>query len=72
MHLLCPKVGHWNRDNLEGCCGLENPVEWQKQRKNKLGMARGSRNGMNTYCRAWLSRGTRVSGKAHRALRKRE
>lgn len=25
---------------------------------------------MDTYCGAWLSRGTRVSGKAHRALRR--
>lgn len=53
-----------------GMLCLENSVEGWKQRTSKLGITRGSRNGMNTYCRAWLSRGTRVSRKAHRALRK--
>lgn len=65
-----PRAGHWNRDNLERYCSPENPGEERNQRAGKLGVTRGGRDEMDTYCGAWLSRGTRVSRKTHRALKR--
>lgn len=65
-----PRAGHWNWDGMERCCTLGNPVEERKQRAGKLGVTRGISDAMDTYCRAWLSRGTRVSREAHGALRR--
>lgn len=45
-------------------------VEGVEVESRKMGVTRGIREEMDTYCGAWLSRGTRVSRKAHGALRR--
>lgn len=63
-----PNAGHWNWDSPERCCALESGGVEAESRKTAV--TRGIRDEMDTYCRAWLSRGTRVSRKAHGALRR--
>lgn len=66
-----PNAGHWNGDSLEKRCTLESPGEERSQGENrKIGGSKSIRDKMDTYCRAWLSRGPRVSRKAHGTLRR--